>query len=69
MKTPIMKDIFDNKEDYDFPEYDVECKLCGKANLHWEMFDIYWKLVDKHQEVHRCPKKKSIDLSDKDLVI
>lgn len=32
----------------------VKCKGCGTAGLHWEQFAGHWRLVNKHNLVHKC---------------
>lgn len=47
--------IWDSYDDEDSEPSAVECKHCGKGNLHWEDTDDGWQLYDAKCKKHVCP--------------
>jgi hypothetical protein len=48
----------------DDDENSIECKFCGKSNLHWENYDGCWMLVNNYGKVHKCKKKSPEDFME-----
>lgn len=40
---------------------EVECKFCGKSELHWEETDTGWVLLDGKYAVHNCRSVAGVD--------
>ena len=55
---------FENYQDEEFDRPTKKtCNRCGKKNLIWEDDNGKWILLDsKSGEIHRCSKKKNLDV-------